>query len=533
MKLHEMIFRPVDAALLTLFGFGRGASPSQRNIGQNLDVKPDIQSDPIKSWYNQQMGMVADRHTLYKEYEGMDMSDILSSALDLYTEDTLRQDSVTGRSVWPAADNPNVQAILDDTFRTLRFEERSFELVRAFIKYGDVFASLVQGLNSEGFPTGLTNMKVIIPSEVEVVMDGFGRVQNYQLGSSSQGSSPTPNADLAQPWEIGHFRLPGKQIESSYGTSILFSSRRIWRILKMVEDALALYRIKRSPDRLLWKVDMTSTSADERYDILNEFKKAVTQKSYVDEQNTDARHEVLPWDTMSDIFLPVTQESQTDVTTLKGAGVVGNIFDVEYFRRRLFSTLRIPEDYMGTSESSSGLNSTSSLAEQDVRYSRTIKRIQKAFMVAINQICQVDLVMRGIDIFKKENEFRIAMNPPSYIEEQQIADVAKTRASTVAELLSTGKEVGLTGNAWKRYVANLSGFPEDLQAALTESSDGGLQALKSGVFDSMFALNKNSVSSHSYLAFNKPVGVESNQYLIEAKNKMKLSTSGKEVDDGS
>jgi len=460
-------FRPVDG-LMALFGYQKGRPPRTR-AGPD-DLTPNIMGmgQAIFNWFQKETQMPIDRLQRYREFDAVDTNDILASALDLYAEDACRHDVATGRIVWVSAKDKEIEAIGNQTLETCRIEENAFEDVRAMIKYGDYFKSILQTLNEQDIPVAVAGVRPVQPYFVSRVEDDLGRLKGFNLGIDAATQDkipdlgPSPVQGELQPWEMIHFKLPGRDVFTIYGTSILYPARRVFRMLNMMEEALVIYRIRRSPDRLKWKVDTGGAPPDETWEILNMFRQSLMKKMMIDPETGEVKEEMNPWTLDDDIYIPTSEDSLTDCELFKGAGPVGNILDVEYFRKRLFACLRIPPDYMGYEDASGTLNSHTPLADQDVRYSKTIKRIQKAFMTGVTTLVQIDMILRGIDIKNPKNEFRVCMQPVSYLEEIQQAEVAKIRAGIVSELISLGKELAYNEDLWVDYVSKLSGFPEEM-----------------------------------------------------------------------
>ena len=504
-------FRPLRA-LYTLFGYEQGYAPRTR-MG-DTDIGPEFpgSGEAIYKWFQNQTDLAQDRMQRYREFDAVDTNDILNSALDLYAEDAVRQDSCSGRVVWVASKNQEIEQIANQTLRNAHMDERAFEIVRSMIKYGDHFEAVLQGLNDQDLPVKMVGTRPVMPYWVSREEDNLGRLRGFKLGldgSSNEntkgvdGLGTAPGEGTLMPWEMVHFKLPGKEPSSTYGTSILFSSRRIFRMLNMMEEALCIYRIKRAPSRLKWSVDTGGAPAEESAEILNLFMQRVKKKMLTDPETGEIKQEQNPWALDDDIYIPTGEDMHHNVELLKGDGPVGNIVDVDYMRKRLFSCLRIPPDYMGYEDSSGSLNSSTPLADQDVRYSKTIKRIQKAFMVGVTQLVHIDLAIRGIDVSKPENEFRVVMQPVSYLEEQQQAEVAKNRASIVSDLLTLGSELGINQTYWVDYVGRLSGFPEEVISAITHSNtDTQSESIREAVEQCVILNMRNPQISSNYCSLN-------------------------------
>lgn len=466
--------------LLSLFGFGKGQPPRARH-GQSDVLNVEFGSaigQAVQQWYDNNMSLAVDRRQRYREMDAIDQNDILCSALDLYTEDALRSDQATGRTIWAVSRNRDIERIANHLMvQTCRLEEQGEHIVRSMCKYGDRFMSCLQMVNDKDVAVRIGGLRVVQPYWVSKEQDPLGRVSGYILGYEGNDSDPghrwpipkTETMESLMPWEMVHFMLPGQDDSGIYGTSILFAARRVFRRLNMMEEALTIHRIKKAPDRYKWKVPTGGAPPDEQQEILNEFKQRMNKAYLFDKDTGEMKQELAPWSLDDDIYLAVAEDMQADCELLKGSGVIGNITDVEYMRNRLFSCIRIPPDFLGFAESGGSLNQTTPLSEQSIRYSHTVKKVQKAYATGVTQLVKIDMVMRGIDPDDERNKFTIRMSPVSHLEEKQAAETAKVRADIVSELLRAGKELGVNKQRWHDYVGKLSGFPEEIVDLLKSS----------------------------------------------------------------
>jgi len=410
----------------------------------------------------------------------MDEDDIVSSVLDLYAEDATQTEMSTGKSLWIVADNPDVQKLADDLFQRVQMEDKVFSITRSIAKFGDRFDSILQHVSDQGLPTSIAGLRVYPPVQVSRYEDEFGRLRGFVLGevpTSAQTVQPTgetDSLDISEPWDFIHWRLYARADESEgiYGTSILQAARRIYRYLYMMEQALVIYRMRRAPDRLKWKVDTGDAPPDEAEQILTTFRERVRKKMLTDPETGEVVSELNPLGIDEDIFLPVGLDSKTDVELMKGAGVVGNILDLDYIRKRFFSCVRVPPDFMGFADTSGTLTGRAPLTDQEVRYARGVKRLQRAVMIGAVQLVQIELTLRGLDVTKSENHFTAKMHPVSFLDEQVQAETMRTRAETVVTLLDLGKRLEVDQPAWMEYVGKLSGLPQELLRAVSQEDLG-------------------------------------------------------------
>jgi uncharacterized membrane protein YgcG len=210
-------------------------------------------------------------------------------------------------------------------------------------------------------------------------------------------------------WQMAHFRLLGDDRHIPYGTSILEKARRIWKQLVLSEDAMLVYRVTRAPERRVYKVFVGNIDNEDVPAYVNEIANRFKRNPLVDSQTgqVDLRFNQLGND--QDIFIPVRDENAPNpIDTLPGAQNLDQIADIEYLQRKLFTALRVPKSFLGFEEA---VGEGKNLALQDIRFSRTINRIQQAMIQELNKIAIVHLYLLGFE--EDLDNFTLTLNNPS------------------------------------------------------------------------------------------------------------------------
>jgi intein/homing endonuclease len=211
-----------------------------------------------------------------------------------------------------------------------------------------------------------------------------------------------------EPFQIAHFRLLGDDRKLPYGTSILEKARRIYRQLVMSEDAMLIYRVVRAPERRIFKVFVGNMedSDIEAYiqKIANKFKRTPIVDSKTGQ--IDLRYNQAGID--QDWFVPVrTENAASPIDTLPGAAPLP-IDDIEYLQKKLFAAIRVPAPFLGFGEA---VGDGKNLSLLDIRFSRTVNRIQKAMIQELNKIAIIHLFMLGHE--EELDNFTLALTNPS------------------------------------------------------------------------------------------------------------------------
>ena len=237
-------------------------------------------------------------------------------------------------------------------------------------------------------------------------------------------------------------RLLGNDAFIPYGSSILEPARRIWRQLILLEDAMLVYRIVRAPERRVFKIDVGNVPPEEIPAYMERAQSSLKRASITDQSSgrVDLRYNPLSVD--EDYFIPVRgSESGTDISTLAGGTVAGETNDVEYIQKKLFAALKIPKAYLGYDE---GLGAKATLSQEDIRFSRTIARVQRTILAELNKIAIIHLYCHGFS----DNDlldFKLKLSNPSTIAQQQKLELFRSRFEAAGTALQTP---GLVDKTW-------------------------------------------------------------------------------------
>jgi hypothetical protein len=209
-----------------------------------------------------------------------------------------------------------------------------------------------------------------------------------------------------------------------YGSSVLEGARRIWRQLILIEDAMLVYRVVRSPDRRVFYIDVGNVPPEEVGNYLEQAKTALKRNQLIDRSSGRVDLRYNPMSVDEDYYLPVRgSESGTKIDTLAGGTNAAAIEDVQYIQKKLFSALKIPKAYLGYDED---IGAKATLAQEDIRFSRTISRIQKTIIAELNKIAMIHLYIHGFDS-DDLIDFELRLSNPSSIAQQQKLELIKMR----------------------------------------------------------------------------------------------------------
>ena len=380
-----------------------------------------------------------DRMARYSDFSEMEATPEIASALDIYAEECVSPD-VEGNVLHIYSENRMIKKLLNELFYdVLNVDFNLVMWVRNLCKYGDFF--LFNDIHPE---YGVINCFPLPISEVERE-EGFdpddpGAVRFRWV---TQGNKVLEN------WQISHFRLLGNDAFLPYGASVLEGARRVWRQLILIEDAMLVYRVIRSPERRVFYIDVGNIPPENIADYLEQAQTSLKRNAVIDKNTgqVDLRYNPLSVD--EDYFLPVRGgESGTRIDTLAGGSNTTAIEDVEYIQKKLFAALKIPKAYLGYDED---IGAKATLAQEDIRFSRTIQRIQKTILSELNKVAMIHLYTHGYTDESLLN-FDLRLSNPSSIAQQQKLELTRTKF----EIASQAPE-GFVDKEWiRKHILDLN-----------------------------------------------------------------------------
>jgi hypothetical protein len=392
--------------------------------------------DALSDWMKIEYDLMA----RFVDYEEMDEYPEIAAALNIFADDSTQPDTVKNKTVWVESKDVVVKERLTDLFdRTLRIEEDVWEICRTLCKYGNDFEELilteggVQALNFMPPPTvrRMEGMKGELLGFVQDLRAQFTMTpEDFQKLLDERGSmtpdSPeymTMTAIPFEDFEVAHFRMRGKHRRSIYGFGALESARWIWKRLMLMEDAALIYRLSRAPSRYAFYVDVGNLPAKEAMSHVNRFKNQLKKQKFVDPQTGKLN---LKWNPLAydeDFFVPVRDgKKSAEIDTITGPAWQ-HMEDIDYFRAKLFSALGVPKTYLGYEEETGKAKGT--LSQEDVRFARTILRVQRELRNGLKKIARVHLAAVNIDA--AEIEYDVAMTVPSAIFELAQVEVKNAK----------------------------------------------------------------------------------------------------------
>ncbi len=372
--------------------------------------------NPFGDQTNAVLGM-RNKQLRYTDFEQMEYMPEIASALDIYG-DEITTSTIFNPIIQVDCPNREIKDIINTLlFKVLNAEANLFGWARSMCKYGDYY--LYMDIDDK---LGITNVVPLPVREMERIEGTDPTNPNYvqfywQQAEGNKGVT-------FENWQVCHFRVVGHDKYVPYGSSVLEPARRIWRQLILLEDAMMAYRIVRSPERRVFYIDVGNIAPEDVEQYIEQVKTQMKRNQIVDQDSgrVDLRYNAMSVD--EDFYIPVRgATNNTRIETLAGGQFTGDIEDVEYLRDKLFSALKVPKAYLAQSDAQ---EDKTTLAQKDIRFARTIQRLQRVVIAELEKMAIIHLFTLGY----RNNDllsFTLSLNNPSKIAELQELEFLRTR----------------------------------------------------------------------------------------------------------
>jgi hypothetical protein len=420
-------------------------------IATNLrDRYMRLHSSAMNNTYENYLAYQQIRQELFRDYDAMDADPIIGAALDIYAEESTSKNEY-GKVLEVRTNNEQIKSILENLFYDIiNVEFNLFPWVRSLVKYGDHFLHIE--IAEELGVVGIQPLSVYEITRVE----GFDP-NNWQAVKFVHTPLATKSLYVAgqkteyENYEIAHFRMLTDTNFLPYGKSMLESARRLWKQITLMEDAMIIHRISRAPQKRIYKIDVGNIPTNEIDNyiqrIINKSKKAPIINSDTGEYNLKYNIQNL----MEDFYLPVRgNDSGTSIENLDGLEYAP-IDDINYLKDKMFAALKIPKQHLGFLEDG---NSKATLAAMDMRFAKTIERVQRIVTSELEKIAIIHLYSQGIED-ETLADFELSLTIPYTIYEQSKIELWASKV----DLARTMGDLKLISKDW--MYKNIFNFSDD------------------------------------------------------------------------
>tara|TARA_Y100000361_G_scaffold5590_1_gene4799 strand:- start:136 stop:1920 length:1785 start_codon:yes stop_codon:yes gene_type:complete len=367
--------------------------------------------------YNQTQQFMAQRLSLFADYEEMDNDPIIASALDVYADESTMKNEFD-QVLKIHSDNAEVKKILHNLFYDiLNVEFNLWPWCRNMVKYGDFFLKM-----DIAEDIGIVGVTPISVYELERMEDPENSTE-VKFATLSQGYNSVGEEFKA--YEIAHFRLLSDSNYLPYGKAMIENARKTWKSLSLMEDAMLVHRIMRAPEKRIFQIDIGNIPPNEVDNYMQQIINKMKKTPLVDPKTGEYNLKYNLQNVTEDFYLPVRGgDSGTSIDTLSGL-TFDAVEDIEYLRNKMMSALKIPKAFLGYEEQ---VNAKATLAAEDVRFARTVERIQRILVSELTKIAIVHLYSQG---FTDETlvDFNLELTKSSTIYEQEKIELWDAKTS--------------------------------------------------------------------------------------------------------
>ena len=397
------------------------------------------------------------RIDLFRDYDSMDMDPILHAALNTYADETTARNEM-GNVLKIHHEDDNIKQILENLFYDiLNVEFNLWPWTRNLVKYGDFYLQLEMAEE-----IGIVNILPMSTYEMSRI-EGFDQ-ENPQRVKFVYAPYQNPYNAVGQTakkeyenYEIAHFRLNNDSNFLPYGKSMLEGGRRVWKQLMLMEDAMLIHRVMRAPEKRIFKVDVGNIPPNEVDNYMQKIINGSKKVPFIDERTGEYNLKYNMQNLIEDYYMPVRgSDNGTSIDTLKGLEY-NMTDDLNYLKGKLMAALQIPKAYLGYEEDTNG---KATLAAMDVRFAKTIERIQRVIISELTKIAIIHLYAQGIDDDRLTN-FTLELTIPSKIYEQEKIELYTSKV----QLITSMQQTKMFSKEWM-YQA-IMGLAKDEQDDLT------------------------------------------------------------------
>jgi hypothetical protein len=437
--------------------------------------------------YTQAIYYEPTRLASYYDYESMEYTPEISAALDIYAEESTTTNE-DGFILQIYSESSRIKVVLADLFNNRLDINTNLPMwTRNTCKYGDNFVYLK--LDPEKGVVGCQQLPNI---EIERLERGMKVKPAHNTSEDAKSLKFVWKVKDMEfnTWEVAHFRLLGDDRKLPYGTSMLEKARRVWKQLLLSEDAMLVYRTSRAPERRVFKIFVGNMDDKDVEPYIQRIANKFKRDQVVDSKtgNVDLRMNQMAVD--QDFFIPVRDPAQTSpIETLAGAQNLSEIADIEYIQKKLLTALRVPKAFLGFEEA---VGDGKNLAMQDIRFARTINRIQRSMIQELNKIAIIHLFILGFE--DELTNFTLGLTNPSTQADLLRIDTFKEKLLAYKDAVTQVQGLAPVSATWAKK--HILGFSDEeikldllqqriesaVAAELTKTAE---VIIKTGIFDNV------------------------------------------------
>ena len=427
----DVVIRNVGGKQLRVMDVERIQSFGQLQTNSLVDRFTRLHKAGQRMQFNPTLNYQTLRLQLYADYEAMDTDGIIASVLDIVSEEaTLKGD--TNEVLTIRSSNENIQKILYNLFYDVLNIEFNLPMwIRSMCKYGDFFLKLDI---AEKFGVYMAR-----PLSVYDMIREEGQDPNnpsyirfiYDPVAVAGGTTATKSKEFFENFEIAHFRLLTDTNYLPFGRSYVEPARKYFKQYTLMMDAMLLHRIMRAPEKRIFYINVGNIPPNEVDAFVQKTVTTMKKTPFIDQQTGDYNLKFNLQNMLEDFYIPVRPgDNTTKIDTAKGLEYAG-IEDVEFLRDLMLGSLKVPKSFLNYSDE---LNGKSTISALDVRFSRTVERIQRIVLSELEKIALIHLYVQGYEDADLVN-FKLGLNNPSIIYEQEKIALMKEKVDLASSIM--------------------------------------------------------------------------------------------------
>ncbi|ANS04762.1 capsid assembly protein [uncultured Mediterranean phage] len=303
-----------------------------------------------------------------------------------------------------------IRAEFSEILRLLHFEAKGHDIFRRWYVDGRIFYHKI--IDTKNPRRGITELRYIDSTKIKKVrevkkgknnktgVDMIEKIEEYYVynekGLGSAGTAGTNQGLKISADSITY--CPSGLIDGNSGRVLSYLHKAIKPVnqLRMIEDALVIYRISRAPERRIFYIDVGNLPKikAEQYlkDVMNRYRNKLVYDASTGEIRDDRNHMSM----LEDFWLPRREGGRgTEITTLPGGSNLGEIDDITYFQRKLYRSLNVPVSRMETDNGFS-LGRATEITRDELKFSKFVQRIRKKFTPMFTDMLKTQLLLKGI-----------------------------------------------------------------------------------------------------------------------------------------
>ena len=393
----------------------------------------------------EQTNVQINRMERYKDYDQMDEVGEISLALDMYADEASLRDPERNHSVFVRTGNMRVKKEIETfLYDSINIDSHIRPMVRYLTKYGDLPIEIIPTAERDGLDS-FRPMQVYNFTRIETKYGDLVGFFHQEDGQEPQ---------YYHPWQVAHMRLTSfEQIYHPYGRSLLDGARRDFRRLRLMEDAALVYRLTRAPEKRVFKVPIGNIAPKERQQYVDLVARRFKKHKFIDPTTGAINERYAPHIQDDDYWIPVTDEGKgVEIDTLQGAENLDAIGDIEYFKKKMISALKIPFHRVGLGEAEG--DPGKSIASQSPEFAKAVQWVQDQLLVGIKKMVLVHLILKGYSVDDLRG-FELKMTSASAIDELYRIETWSSRTDVMGGL----KDLGMFPEEW--IVSHFTDITED------------------------------------------------------------------------